>query len=111
MSRHHIATHAYDFRTGWVRISPTVMTGNQAAALRDRGFTIIRSRRGWFGTRELPVSWYLRGATAGMRESARQPVEPARSSSSIEETPDADARGPMRKATRRARPRSVGDER
>jgi hypothetical protein len=106
MSRHHIATHAYDFRTGWVRISPTTMTPEQAAALRDRGFTIVRSRRGWFGTRELPLSWYLRGATPGVRQSVREPVKPAESSPQGPNTSDADAPSPMRSPTRRARPRS-----
>lgn len=60
MSRHHIATHVYDYREGWVRIAPTAMTHDRAAELRDQGYTLVRSRRGVFGSRELPVSWYVR---------------------------------------------------
>jgi hypothetical protein len=75
MSRHHIATHAYDFRTGWVRIPPTTMTTDQAEALRDRGFTIVRSRRGWFGARELPLTWYL--PRPDTSDPSRIPIAPA----------------------------------
>ena len=59
MSRHHIATHAYDFRRGWVRVPRSEVTPDYALHLREEGFTIVRSRRGWFGMRELPVTWYL----------------------------------------------------
>lgn len=118
MSRHHIATHAYDFRTGWVRIPPTTMTPDQAEALRDRGFTIVRSRRGWFGMRELPLTWYIpRSDTSG---GSRIPIAPAdeqsaklrqRLSASAEAESEADSVVAPPPATRRARQRAGEDER
>lgn len=64
MSRHHIATHVYDYRAGWVRIPRALMNHARAEELRDEGFTLVRSRRGLFGSRELPVTWYLRRPSA-----------------------------------------------
>ncbi|MCT2087078.1 hypothetical protein M3D75_13205 [Microbacterium enclense] len=115
MSRHHVATHAYDYRRGWVRIALTAMTDATAVKLRDEGFTIVRSRRGWFGTRELPLSWYLRRTGSGTSTHTRLPVppadeqsarlrdridEPADTKVSVETTP------PLRPSTQRVRPRS-----
>ncbi|MFG6277914.1 hypothetical protein [Microbacterium sp. 5K110] len=77
MSRHHIATHVYDYREGWVRIAPTAMTYEHALDLRDQGFTLVRSRRGWFGTRELPVSWYIRRGRPESADPSIRNVSPA----------------------------------
>ena len=118
MSRRHIATHAYDYRTGWVRIAPTALTAEQAEVLRDKGFTIVRSRRGWFGTRELPVSWYLRHAATDASPALGQPLSPAfeppaksddRREGREDAVESADAPGPVAPPTRRARQRA--DER
>jgi len=59
MSQHHLITHAYDSQNGWVRVQRTPMTPAHAADFRDRGFTMVRSRRGIWGSRELPISWYV----------------------------------------------------
>lgn len=117
MSRHHIATHAYDFRRGWVRIPPTSLTAEHAVSLRDQGFTIVRSRRGWFSSRELPLSWYLRRVDGGVSDLTRIPVSPAEQAAALRErlddTPDAepaaDEADPVRPSTRRVRQRA-GDE-
>ncbi|MFF8187641.1 hypothetical protein ACF044_10305 [Microbacterium sp. NPDC016588] len=111
MSRHHIATHAYDFRRGWVRIPPTSLTAEHAVSLRDQGFTIVRSRRGWFGSRELPLSWYLRRVDGGVSDLTRIPVSAAEQAAALRErldnTPDsepsADEADPVRPSTRRVR--------
>lgn len=118
MSRRHIATHAYDFHTGWVRITPTALTHEQAVKLHEQGFTIVRSRRGWFGTRELPLSWYLRRAGSDTSEASRLAVSPAAVSPNApherpEDPPDTvdlvDAPDPRRPSPRRARQRSTED--
>lgn len=109
MSRHHIATHAYDYRTGWVRIPPTALTPEQADALRDRGFTIVRSRRGWFGSRELPVTWYLPRTDTVQQDPPTGPV-----GSTAEETDDVSGSDPADsgpRSTRRTRQRAAEDER
>ncbi|SIR56396.1 hypothetical protein [Microbacterium sp. RURRCA19A] len=118
MSRHHIATHAYDFRRGWVRVPPTALTHEHASSLRDQGFTIVRSRRGWFGTRELPLSWYLRRVDADGSGHSRIPVSPAEQSAKLRERlddtvdaePAPDGSDPVRPSTRRIRQRTSGDE-
>ena len=113
MSRHHVATHAYDFRRGWVRIAPTAMTDAAAVKLRDEGFTIIRSRRGWFGSRELPLTWYLRRAASDASALTLLPAPPIDEQSAglrdrVDGLADADAPHetppPLRPSTRRARP-------
>lgn len=118
MSRHHIATHAYDFRTGWVRIPPTTMTPEQAETLRDRGFTIVRSRRGWFGMRELPLTWYI--PRSDVSDGSRIPLTPAdeqsallrqRLDASADAEADEDSADSPPPATRRARQRATEDER
>lgn len=118
MSRHHVATHAYDFRRGWVRIAPTALTDANAVKLRDEGFTIVRSRRGWFGTRELPLTWYLRRAASDHSALTRLPVPPVDEQSAklrgrMNELADTEAPDeptpPVRPPTRRARPRSGED--
>ncbi|KZE37684.1 hypothetical protein [Microbacterium sp. T32] len=120
MSRRHIATHAYDFRRGWVRVSPTEVTPDYALHLRDEGFTIVRSRRGWFGMRELPVSWYIPRSdpdTADPTGSADAAPEAA--SSTLRErldigrdaAPETPVPDPATPRTRRARQRADdGDE-
>lgn len=118
MSRHHIATHAYDFRRGWVRIPATSLTAEHAVSLRDQGFTIVRSRRGWFGTRELPLSWYLRRVDGGVSDPTRIPVSPVKQSSTLRERlddtvdaePEADEVDPVRPSTRRVRQQAVDEE-
>lgn len=114
MSRRHIATHAYDFRRGWVRVSPTEVTPDYALHLRDEGFTIVRSRRGWFGMRELPVSWYIpRSDTAIVDPTDSPDASPDTPSTTLRErldigmdaTSEATVPDPATPPTRRARQR------
>ena len=108
MSRHHIATHAYDFRRGWVRVPRTSLTTEHAVALREQGFTIVRSRRGWFRTRELPLSWYLPRTSTDMPPS--QPLGPADvpSATLVDRGDSSDAGTPSK---RRARSQADGRDR
>ncbi|WP_022879079.1 hypothetical protein [Microbacterium sp. B19] len=115
MSRRHIATHAYDFRRGWVRVPPSEVTPDYALHLREQGFTIVRSRRGWFGMRELPVSWYIPRSDPG----AVGPTESADASPEAQSTrlrerldrgtdaaPETTVPDPATPPTRRARQRA-----
>jgi len=115
MSRRHIATHAYDFRRGWVRVSPTEVTPDYALHLRDEGFTIVRSRRGWFGMRELPVTWYIpRSDLATATPSGSEEAAPETQSTTLRERLDVGMDGapetvvpdPAMPPTRRARQRA-----
>lgn len=108
MSRHHIATHVYDYRAGWVRIALTVMTYEHAVALRDQGYTLVRTRRGWFKTRELPVSWYVRRgqpqtadpSTPDVSPEAGQNPKPGERLGDVAEHPPQPASGGPRKRDR-----------
>lgn len=72
MPRQHIATHAYDSQQGWVRVARKRLTAEHVAELRAQGFTMVRSRRGLFGSRELPLSWYAERRPIGGVEILRQ---------------------------------------
>ncbi|MGC0370844.1 hypothetical protein [Microbacterium sp. SLBN-111] len=114
MSRRHIATHAYDFRRGWVRVPPTGVTADYALQLRDEGFTIVRSRRGWFGMRELPVSWYIPRSDAGTANVTESDASPEAPSTTLRQrvdlgtdaAPEATVPDPATPPTRRARQRA-----
>lgn len=71
MPRQHIATHAYDSQQGWVRVPRKRLTYENVAHLRAQGFTMVRSRRGLFGSRELPLSWYAERRPIGGAEVLR----------------------------------------
>jgi len=75
MSQQHLVTHAYDSHTGWVRIPRTEMTSRNAEDLRSRGFTMVRLRRGMFGTRDVSIRRYL--ADRSPEGSSPVGIEPA----------------------------------
>ncbi|WZH36468.1 MAG: hypothetical protein PIR02_17200 [Microbacterium enclense] len=76
MSQHHLVTHAYDSHTGWVRIARTEMTHESAEDLRDQGYTMVRLRRGVFGSRDVSLSRYTaEDAALDVEHAAVEPAE------------------------------------
>lgn len=89
MSQHHLVTHAYDSHTGWVRIARTEMTLESAEDLRDRGYTMVRLRRGVFGSRDVSLSRYTaQDAALGVEDAEIEPADLRPSTADEPERPD-----------------------
>lgn len=55
MSRPRTVTHTYTLQGGWQKASEGALTADLADALRRRGVSMVRARRGLFDVREVSL--------------------------------------------------------
>jgi|GEM_PF-1782735 hypothetical protein len=59
MTRPRTVTHAYRMPGGWEELPHRPLTPENARALRDEGYTLVRARRGFMNSRELSLTLYM----------------------------------------------------
>ncbi|MCJ1708037.1 alternative tryptophan synthase beta-subunit [Microbacterium sp. VKM Ac-2923] len=55
MTRPRTVTHTYTLQSGWQKSSEGPLTAELAEALRSRGVSMVRARRGLFDVREVSL--------------------------------------------------------